>query len=122
MDDRGEAEDVTQQANRLGWAATRPPPPPEPARAALRPGLDSEAVVEALRRLPEDQRRAIVLHHLADLSVEQVAARTGAPVSAVRSRLSQARAALAISLHDEGSLGLPAAARAQRGSSTTLEE
>jgi RNA polymerase sigma-70 factor (ECF subfamily) len=41
-----------------------------------------------------------VLHHLADLSVEQVAAQTGAPVSAVALQLSRARAALARLLHD----------------------
>jgi RNA polymerase sigma-70 factor (ECF subfamily) len=38
---------------------------------------------------------AIVLHHLCDLSVEQVASETGAPVGTVKARLSRGRAALA---------------------------
>ncbi len=48
----------------------------------------------ALRALPADQRRAVVLHYLADLTVEQVATETGASVSAVTSRLARGRAAL----------------------------
>ncbi|NHA68439.1 RNA polymerase sigma factor [Phycicoccus flavus] len=59
------------------------------------------ALVEALRRIPEAQRRAIVLHHIADLSVDEVAAETRAPVGTVKARLSRGRAALA-ALLDEG--------------------
>ncbi|MGW0825073.1 SigE family RNA polymerase sigma factor [Streptomyces sp. NPDC002845] len=67
-------------------------PPPEHT-----PGPDPEraVLVEALRRLPETQRMAIVLHHLCDLSVEQVASEVGAPVGTVKARLSRGRAALA---------------------------
>lgn len=56
---------------------------------------DSTELVAALRRLPDKQRRAIVLHHLVDLSVEQVAAETGSSVSAVKAQLFRGRAALA---------------------------
>ena len=56
---------------------------------------DYVATVTALRALPEAQRTAIVLHHIADLSVEEVAAQTGAPVGTVKARLSRGRAALA---------------------------
>ncbi|MFI1169500.1 SigE family RNA polymerase sigma factor [Streptomyces sp. NPDC020801] len=67
---------------------------PEPERTAL---------VAALRRLPEAQRMAVVLHHLCDLSVEQVASETGVPVGTVKTRLSRGRAALARELDiDEG--------------------
>lgn len=59
------------------------------------PGPEHAALVEALRQLPEAQRIAIVLHHLCDLSVEQVASETGAPVGTVKARLSRGRAALA---------------------------
>ncbi len=38
---------------------------------------------------------AIVLHHLCDLSVEQVASETGAPVGTVKARLARGRATLA---------------------------
>ncbi|WP_329141414.1 SigE family RNA polymerase sigma factor [Streptomyces sp. NBC_00670] len=67
-----------------------PPPEPEPG-----PGPERAALVAALRQLPESQRMAIVLHHLCDLSVEQVASETGAPVGTVKARLSRGRAALA---------------------------
>jgi len=71
--------------------------------AADPPGLDAVNVdlVAALKTLPEKQRVAIVLHHLADLPVEQVAAETGASVSAVKAQLTRGRAALAALLHDD---------------------
>ncbi|MFB6891710.1 SigE family RNA polymerase sigma factor [Kitasatospora sp. NPDC056327] len=55
-------------------------------------------LIGALRDLPEAQRGALVLHYMCDLSVEQVAAETGAGVSTVRSRLAQGRTALAAAL------------------------
>lgn len=61
---------------------------------------DRVALVAALRRIPEAQRLAIVLHHVADLSVEQVATETGVPVGTVKARLSRGRAALAVLLAD----------------------
>src|SRR5690349_81783 len=59
------------------------------------------ALVAALRQLPEAQRLAIVLHHVADMSVEEVAAEPGAPVGTVKARLSRGRAALAVLLSEE---------------------
>uniref|UniRef100_UPI0037BCC6EA SigE family RNA polymerase sigma factor n=1 Tax=Streptomyces olivaceoviridis TaxID=1921 RepID=UPI0037BCC6EA len=58
-------------------------------------------LVIALRDLPEAQRSAMVLHHMCDLSIEQVAAETGASVSAVKSRLARGRTALAARLGDQ---------------------
>jgi RNA polymerase sigma-70 factor (ECF subfamily) len=58
------------------------------------------ALVAALRELPEAQRRAIVLHHLADLPVEAVARELGAPVGTIKARLSRGRTALAALLGD----------------------
>ncbi|MEV6319219.1 SigE family RNA polymerase sigma factor [Streptomyces sp. NPDC051776] len=52
---------------------------------------DRVALVNALRELGPDQRRAVVLHHLLDLPVEQVARETGVSNGAVRTRLSRAR-------------------------------
>ncbi|MFE7839027.1 SigE family RNA polymerase sigma factor [Streptomyces sp. NPDC057474] len=80
-----------RRARRWLELVRRDPPPqhapgPDPERAAL---------VQALRRIPEAQRMAVVLHHLCDLSVEQVASETGAPVGTVKARLSRGRAALA---------------------------
>jgi RNA polymerase sigma-70 factor (ECF subfamily) len=59
------------------------------------PGEDTVTLVGALRQLPEPQRRAIVLHHLLDLSVAQIASETGVAVGTVKARLSRGRAALA---------------------------
>ncbi|MGW7525972.1 SigE family RNA polymerase sigma factor [Streptomyces sp. NPDC054783] len=75
-----------------GETVPRPVPEPSP---------DHVALVAALRRLPEAQRTAIVLHHLCDLSVEQIAAESDAAVGTVKARLSRGRAALAAHLASE---------------------
>jgi RNA polymerase sigma-70 factor (ECF subfamily) len=59
------------------------------------------AVVAALSRLPEAQRRVLVLHHIADLPIHEVAREVGAPEGTVKARLSRGRSALA-ALLDEG--------------------
>jgi RNA polymerase sigma-70 factor (ECF subfamily) len=61
---------------------------------------DHVAVVNALAQIPEAQRRALVLHHLCDLPVAEVAAETGVPVGTVKARLSRGRAALQSLLGD----------------------
>jgi len=71
-------------------------PPPEP-------DVDYTALVMALKQIPEDQRRAIVLHHLCDLPVDEVARETGVAVGTVKARLSRGRKTLAVLLSDEGS-------------------
>ena len=73
----------------VAWRRHGPPPPV--------PDVEVEhlALADALRRLPEHQRRAIVLFYLCDLSLEQVAHETQAPTGTVKARLSRARAALA---------------------------
>jgi RNA polymerase sigma-70 factor (ECF subfamily) len=59
------------------------------------------ALVSALRQLPENQRRALVLHHIADLPVHEVAREVGAPEGTVKARLSRGRTALAALLSDD---------------------
>ena len=61
---------------------------------------DHVALVHALRELPEAQRRAIVLHHMCDLPVVEVAAETGVPVGTVKARLARGRARLESLLTD----------------------
>jgi len=63
------------------------------------------ALVEALKQLPESQRVAIVLHHIADLPVRDVAHELGVPEGTVKARLSRGRAALAAILTDDPLLG-----------------
>jgi len=84
-------------ADRAVGAATTAPAPSEA----------HVAVVEALKQLPEAQRRAIVLHHLADLPVHEVARETGVPEGTVKARLSRGRTALAALLSDPLSDPLP---------------
>ncbi len=63
-----------------------PIPGPKPDRVAL---------IRALATLPANQRQAIVLHYLAQLSVAEIAAQFDAPHGTVRSWLFRGRAALA---------------------------
>lgn len=67
-------------------------PPPNEAHVAL---------VAALRQLPQAQRQALVLHHIADLSVHAVAHEVGVPEGTIKARLSRGRTALAALLADE---------------------
>jgi len=83
---------------------------PDRALQDVRPtaGLDPDrvALVAALRELPEPQRRALVLHHLCDLPVADVAAETGVPIGTVKARLSRGRTALATLIDDRPTDGL----------------
>jgi len=71
------------------------------------PPLDAAEtdLVAALRRLPLRQREAIVLHHLADLSVQAVAAQLVLPDGTVKSLLSRGRATLARELYGRNQRG-----------------
>ncbi|MET8909784.1 SigE family RNA polymerase sigma factor [Micromonospora sp. NPDC004551] len=62
------------------------------------PGPDRVALTAALAQLPTVQRRAVVLHYLADLSVVQIAEQEGVPEGTVKSWLHRGRAALAAQL------------------------
>ena len=69
---------------RQAWGLLRPGPPPQVPPVSV----EALALAEALRALPMHQRQAIVLHHLVDLPVEEVAAtlgtRTGSRALAAR--------------------------------------
>ncbi|GJF34752.1 RNA polymerase sigma24 factor [Kitasatospora sp. NE20-6] len=69
------------------------------------PGPEHTALVAALRRLPAAQRQAIVLFHLCDLSLQQIAEETGAAAGTIKARLFRGRAALAEHLRDEPEAG-----------------
>ncbi len=72
----------------------------QPELAAKAPDESRVALMTALDQLPADQRRALVLHHLCDLPVAEVAAEVGAPVGTVKARLSRGRNALQSLLDD----------------------
>lgn len=56
---------------------------------------DRLVVVDALRRIPAEQRRALVLFHLLGLTVNEIADEIGVPSGTVKARLSRGRKALA---------------------------
>lgn len=70
-------------------ASQQPSPEPSP---------DHVALVTAMAKLPPSQREALVLFHVADLPVEQIAREMGVPAGTVKARLSRGRSALAASL------------------------
>lgn len=61
---------------------------------------DHVAIVAALRRIPARQRRVIVLHHLADLSVAEIHSETGIPTGTITTWLARGRQAMAAYLSD----------------------
>jgi RNA polymerase sigma-70 factor (ECF subfamily) len=66
------------------------------------PSPDSVVLVGALARLPEAQRRALVLHYLADRPVAEIAHVDGVAEGTVKARLSRGRVALAALIGDAG--------------------
>lgn len=70
----------------------------EPVQGPLPDPID---VVRALRTLKPDHRRAVVLHYLCDMSVDDIAAHTGRPAATVKTHLSRGRALLSELLRTE---------------------
>lgn len=66
-----------------------------PDRLVGPPGTETLEIVDALRRLPEEQRVAIALYYLLGLPVKEVAREVGAPEGTVKARLARGRVALA---------------------------
>ncbi|GIH20322.1 SigE family RNA polymerase sigma factor [Rugosimonospora africana] len=65
------------------------------------PNPDRVAVMAALRDLPEAQRLVVVLHHLFEQPIADIARDTGMPVGTVKAYLSRGRARLNELLTDE---------------------
>jgi RNA polymerase sigma-70 factor, ECF subfamily len=80
----------------LAAMARHGPPADVPAASADRLDLH-----RALRRLSPRHREVLVLHYVAELSVEEVAGQLRLPVGTVKSRLNRARHALAEQFGDE---------------------
>ena len=90
------AADRGRRLQRQARALLRTGPPPSVPPASV----EAMALAEALRTLPMHQRQAIVLHHLVDLPVEEVAATLGTPTGTVKSWLARGRRILAARLGD----------------------
>jgi RNA polymerase sigma-70 factor (ECF subfamily) len=61
---------------------------------------DLVSLSAAMRALPWRQRQAVVLHHLAGLSIDEIADQVHSPPGTVKARLARGRAALAQQLGD----------------------
>ncbi len=83
-------------SRRRRWTGERPTAdPPDQVRTDDTERVDlADAVVRALRRLPDDQRAAVVLRYYAHLTEQQMAAALGVAPGTVKSRLSRALDAL----------------------------
>ncbi len=66
-----------------------------PPAQVVEVGPEHVALVAALGLLDPGQREAVVLHHLADLPVAEIAEQLGLPVGTVKSRLGRGRQRLA---------------------------
>jgi RNA polymerase sigma-70 factor (ECF subfamily) len=65
------------------------------------PSPDRVALARALASLPEKHRRAIVLFHIADLAIAEIAAQEGVAEGTVKAWLHRGRAALATLLTED---------------------
>lgn len=85
------------------WVRGRHAPDRAVAAADAVPAVDETrvALVAALQQLPMAQREALVLHHIADLPVAEIAAQLGTPEGTIKARLSRGRTALATLLADD---------------------
>lgn len=80
-----------------------PPPPRSKAPSAARNYLSTEmreTLAQELRRLPFDQRVAVVLRDVEGLSYEEIAEVTGATLGTVKSRIGRGRDRLRVALAD----------------------
>ncbi|WP_020523388.1 sigma-70 family RNA polymerase sigma factor [Catelliglobosispora koreensis] len=91
---------VTRLAtDRWRWLGVRRnPATQERAHVVPPPNEDLVHLVAELKRLPMDQRKALVLHYFLDRSVADIAAETGANINTVKSWLARGRANLAVQL------------------------
>ncbi len=74
---------------------------PMPAADVSGVDPDQQAVLDALRRLPQREREALVLSRVVGLPVAEVAAEMGCPVGTVTSLIHRGREHLRAGLHDE---------------------
>jgi RNA polymerase sigma-70 factor (ECF subfamily) len=62
------------------------------------PSPDRVAIMNALSTLPENQRRVVVLHYMADMAISDIAEQVNVSANTVKSWLHRGRAALAAQL------------------------
>jgi len=93
---------LAAEMGELPWADERAPDPEHVALSA-----ETRATIEvALATLPEDQRLAIVLVDMQQLSYEEAAEALACPIGTVRSRLARGRARMRDELLASGNLSV----------------
>jgi RNA polymerase sigma-70 factor (ECF subfamily) len=90
------ARSEVRRGMRLVAALVRHGPPGEITAV----DADDLATLQALRALPHRYREVVVLHHLLELPVEEIASMLSTPAGTVRSRLARGRRRLAELLAD----------------------
>jgi RNA polymerase sigma-70 factor, ECF subfamily len=92
---RSRALDLWREGQAAGRATDRlqlvvegaPAPVEDAPAAAAERGATRETVIEALRRLPEPQREALVLAYWGDLTAGEIADLEGVPLGTAKSRI-----------------------------------
>jgi RNA polymerase sigma-70 factor (ECF subfamily) len=77
---------------------------PDEKVSAAGPTPDRVDLVSALGKLPADQRQAMVLHYVGDLSVNEIAEMLDVPTGTVKSWMSRARAFLLAELSEKDTI------------------
>lgn len=80
----------------------RTPVAPTPGREPDEVRIDRERILEALQRMPEEYRYALILRHLQGFRYAEIADALGIPIGTVRSRIARGEEALK-RLWEEGS-------------------
>ncbi len=106
---RNLAVDEMRRRRRTGWGALEPPEASSEEGASER----LESLLEALRGLPYDQRRVVLLRHMCGLAPSEIAEQLGKSESSVHGLHHRARGALRRTLTDLEAT--PATARARQG-------
>jgi RNA polymerase sigma-70 factor, ECF subfamily len=79
-------------------------------------GPEHVAMVDALRALPAPQRQALVLFHLAGMSIEDISRETDVAAGTVKSRLARGRSALAAHFEEFAPAGTRSRSASEEGS------
>ena len=88
-----------QQSRRIAAAIAAEPVPERGERVGA--ALDAQRVRAAIERLPPEQRAAIALFHLQEMSVAEVAVALDVPAGTVKTRLMHARRKLRAALEGD---------------------
>lgn len=89
------------RSRRLGAAYAAEPPRQDEAARRIETAADAEPLASAIAGLPPEQRAAVALFYVEELSVAEIAVATSVPVGTVKTRLMHARAKLRAALKGE---------------------